>query len=867
MDVKRDMSIENQLFGYAPLKEIAGNFLSAIVDASEKSLFPWVYADALSLVELAIRGFDTLSSMPFRFHLCPKSVVDSLTLDMFLDSGNAQSLLVEGMAYGDALSVLEESGLVRVKRVWVEGEFGIIGDVMTMWPEGSEYLYRLEVENDKIAQLSKLDAKTWKKITSVKRIDVYSGKTRLPDGCEVKLVQGNIDVKPVSVICSDTGIVPDSLKSRIEIIKFPLNKTAWNESRVKKLLKEGWKVKIVVSRRKEKALEIAEKIEGIEVLAGEITTGFEVPLEKLMFYSDRELWGTIKLAKKRSGGTFADLTLGDISPGEYVVHEDHGVAVYSGLQKLKRDGTEEEFLVLRYAGKDRLYVPLDQIKRVTKYIGSGGQLPKLTRLGGGEWRRVKKRVKENVRKLAVDLLRLYAVRELTPSKPFSNSDLETSAFESEFPFVETDDQLRAVEDIKEDLKKDKPMDRLIVGDVGFGKTEVAMRAAYMAVKSGGQVAVLAPTTVLVEQHYRVFTDRFNKHGIVVEALSRFLNDKEAKEIVSRIKRGAVDIVVGTHRILSEDVEFKKLGLLIVDEEQKFGVAQKEKLKGKRVDTHVLSLTATPIPRTLNMALSGVRDISILATPPEGRKAIENTVEKFEWSIVKDAIDKEKKRGGQVYFVHNRVKTIYTIGEKLSELIPGVRIGIGHGQMSPQALSKVMREFLSGKYDVLLCTTIIENGLDMERVNTLVVDGAEMFGLAQLYQIRGRIGRGEKQAYAYFLYHGNLGKKVMKGSRARWRDTYRDEADIDIKDNYGVNECTFLPDMARSRLDAISELKELGSGFALAQRDLEIRGAGSFLGREQHGSVNAIGFGLYCRLLEETISALRKSSPARPLKVE
>ncbi len=445
--------------------------------------------------------------------------------------------------------------------------------------------------------------------------------------------------------------------------------------------------------------------------------------------------------------------------------------------------------------------------------------------------------------------------------------IDISEFERDFEFVETDDQLGAIDDIKEDLRDDTPMDRVLVGDVGFGKTEVAMRAAYMIARSGRQVAVLAPTTVLVEQHSRIFRDRFEKHGIIVESLSRFLKPSEAADVVSRIKKGKVDIVIGTHRLLSADISFKNLGMLVVDEEQKFGVSQKERLKKARVDTHVLSMSATPIPRTLNMALAGVRDISIIATPPEGRKSIKNVVKKFNWDIVKDAINKEKERNGQVYFVHNRVSTIGTVKEKLSELLPDVRIGIGHGQMPSSRLSRVVRDFHNGKYDVLLCTTIIENGLDMPNVNTLIVDRAEMFGLSQLYQIRGRVGRSLRKAYAYFLYHGSMGGRFVK-KRMLERISEESGADPEMEDLIGspisgksTEESKVSKEVlweeARQRLDAIGQLEKLGSGFALAQRDLEIRGAGSFLGRDQHGNVGAVGFSLYCRLLDEMVRELKK----------
>jgi transcription-repair coupling factor (superfamily II helicase) len=854
--VKREGTATVKLLEHTPLAHEVGELLRSLSDAANRGRVPWVQMESLAHAELLVQWLAYVSDRTVESYLFPRAVVDLLQPEMIQDRLEPDACIEKGMGYGEILALLEKTGMDRVKRVWGAGEFSIIGDVITVWPIGERVPYRLEFEDETVGSIQELDVKTWKVSTSRQQVLLHPKESTLPEGCEVRVVQGKDSAPPLRVYFSDTGIVPESVKADVELLDGVIRQCIWDEQQVRKLLKDGWDIYLVASHRLDKAAEIAEDIPGLHVIEGDIPAGFAIPRIQMMVLSDRELWGTVRLAAKKSGGTFADLVLEDITPGDYVVHEDHGVAVYAGLKTISKDGVDEQYLELRYAAKDRLYVPVNQLKRVTKYVGAGGKLPRLTRLGGGEWRRVKKRVREAVRKLALDLLRLYAVRELTPVSPVSESDLEISAFENEFPFVETDDQLRAIEDIKEDFKRDKPMDRVLVGDVGFGKTEVAMRAAYIAVRSGKQVAVLAPTTVLVEQHFRVFSDRFNRHGVVVEALSRFLTDEQARGVVSRIKTGAVDIVVGTHRLLSEDVEFKNLGLLVVDEEQKFGVAQKEKLKQKRVDTHVLSLSATPIPRTLNMALSGVRDISMLATPPEGRKPIENRVERFSWDLVKEAIEHEMARRGQTYYVHNRVRTIHTVATKLSELIPGVRIGVGHGQMSAQALSKIMHDFLAGEYDVLLCTTIIENGLDMEHVNTLVIERAEMFGLSQLYQIRGRIGRGDRQAYAYFLYHGGMGKPFSKKREQ--------ELELELEEGGGGQYCELedgvggevLWDSARSRLDAIAQLKELGSGFALAQRDLEIRGAGSFLGSEQHGTVNAIGFSLYCKLLEETIAKLK-----------
>jgi len=748
----------------------------------------------------------------------------------------------------------------------------VLGESITVWPEGFDVPFRMEIEDQVISRIGVLDPSTWRGIRDLQEIAIVHGVKERVAGDEGNnisrefpfrtLVRGYEEKEYIEIWISDIGLVPDELSQTVSVIAFDVSTAYWDESSIKRKIASGWNVVLCVARNLDNAREVQDGIPGVTIIEEGIQGGFEVHRAKMIVLSDKELWGTVQLSKKRERGTYGDLLLDEINPGDYVVHEDHGIAVYAGIEAVEKDNVKMQYLELKYAHKDRLLVPLAQIRRVTKYVGAGGKMPTLTRLGGGEWRRVKNRVARAVKELAGELLRLYAVRELSQSVPLSEELADTSAFDADFPFVETEDQIRAALEIKEDIVKDRPMDRVIVGDVGFGKTEVAMRAAYSIVRSGRQVAVLAPTTVLVEQHYRVFKDRFSKHGISVDSLSRFLSSSAARDVVSRIDEGKTDIVVGTHRLLGSDIRFRNLGLVVIDEEQKFGVSQKEKLKGLRLDAHVLSLSATPIPRTLNMALSGVRDISVIATPPEGRKPIRNVVKRFSWTEVAEAISREVARGGQVYYVHNRVKSIESVRSKLSELLPDVRICIGHGQMSGDILSRTMRDFHEGLYDVLLCTTIIENGLDMPRVNTLIVDRAEMFGLSQLYQIRGRVGRSDRQAYAYFLYYGGMGSKfVKKGVLERSAEHDGAGGGMTEHEQDGQEEVVsrgVLWEDARRRLDAIAQLQELGSGFALAQRDLEIRGAGDFLGREQHGNVSAIGFNLYCRLLEEMVEVLKRT---------
>ncbi|MGB8646875.1 MAG: transcription-repair coupling factor [Anaerolineae bacterium] len=514
---------------------------------------------------------------------------------------------------------------------------------------------------------------------------------------------------------------------------------------------------------------------------------------------------------------FADLAIGD-----HVVHVDHGIGVFRGLHKMDLGSGEREYLFLEYAHGDRLYVPVHQIDRLSRYVAPGGHAPALQRLGTAEWGLIKERTQRAVADIAHELLELYAAREVVSGHAYSKDTNWQSEFEAAFPYVETDDQLQAIDQVKGDMEQPRPMDRLVVGDVGYGKTEVALRAAFKAVMDHKQVAILVPTTVLAQQHYNTFQERLAPYPMVVEMLSRFRSNQEQDEIIDKLKKGGVDIVIGTHRLLSPDVEFKDLGLLIIDEEQRFGVTHKERLKQLRQEVDVLTLTATPIPRTLYLSLSGARDMSTIETPPEERQPIRTYVAGYDESVVRDAILREMDRGGQVFFVHNRVRGIGIIAQQLQKLAPEARIGIGHGQMAEDQLEAVMAEFAAGKYDVLVCTTIIESGLDIPNANTMIINNADKFGLAQLYQLRGRVGRSAARAYAYLMYD----------KRAH------------------------LSEEARARLQTIAEASELGAGFQVAMRDLEIRGAGDVLGARQSGHIAAVGFDLYCRLLAHAVDEQR-----------
>jgi len=559
--------------------------------------------------------------------------------------------------------------------------------------------------------------------------------------------------------------------------------------------------------------------------------GFVWPEGKLALVGERELYGRTKRAPRASTQVSGQglSSWEELKEGDYVVHVHHGIGRYLGLKQLEIGGVKKDYLVLQYAGNDRLYVPVEQIALVQKYVGAEGHVPRLHRLGGGEWQKVKKRVQQAVEDMAKDLLELYAHRAALSGHAFSPDTPWQKEFEEAFPYQETPDQLRAIQEVKSDMEKPKPMDRLICGDVGFGKTEVALRAAFKAVMDGKQVAVLAPTTVLAQQHYRTFKERFAPFPIRIAVLSRFCPVREQREVIQKLKTGEIDIVIGTHRLLSEDVGFKDLGLLIIDEEQRFGVFHKEKLKKLRSQVDVLSVSATPIPRTLHMALAGLMDMSLIETPPAGRLPVQTYVVEYSPQLVKEAIRREMARGGQVYFVHNRILDIQEVAQEIKQLVPEARVAVAHGRMEEEELEKVMLDFIAGKYDVLVCTTIIESGLDIPNVNTLIVDESDKFGLSQLYQLRGRVGRSDRLAYAYF--------------------TYRPDR--------------VLGELAEKRLQAIKEFTALGSGYKVALRDLEIRGAGNLLGPEQHGHMLAVGFDFYCQLLEEAVRKLKMQRESPP----
>ena len=603
---------------------------------------------------------------------------------------------------------------------------------------------------------------------------------------------------------------------------------------------------IVVSRQAQRISELLEEQEMVAVpvediaepppagsltlVQGTLAEGWilrrsEGSLPIVHLLTDAEIFGWARPAPRRSARrrpVAPEAFFSDVEPGTYVVHVEHGIGLFKGLVKMGFNGSEREYLLVEYAAGDKLYVPVYQADRLSRYVGVSDHEPRINRLGTAEWEQVKARTQKAVEEIADELLTLYAAREVVDGYAFSNDTLWQAELEASFPYIETEAQARALEEIKTDMEQARPMDRLICGDVGYGKTEVALRAAFKAVMDGKQVAVLVPTTVLAQQHYQTFSERLGSFPVSVEMLSRFLTRKKQEDVVERTSQGGVDIVIGTHRLLSDDVVFKDLGLLIIDEEQRFGVAHKERLKQMRQEVDVLTLTATPIPRTLHMSLTGVRDMSTIDTPPEERLPVRTHVGEYDETLIRQAILRELDRGGQVYFVHNRVMGIYQMAQRLRKLVPEAKMAVAHGQMAERELEQVMLEFAAGKVDVLVCTSIIESGLDIPNANTLVINRADRFGLAQLYQLRGRVGRGARRAYAYLLHPPTL----------------------------------TLSETARQRLETLSEATELGAGFRIAMRDLEIRGAGELLGTRQHGHIAAVGFDLYTRLLAKAVQDSR-----------
>lgn len=563
----------------------------------------------------------------------------------------------------------------------------------------------------------------------------------------------------------------------------------------------------------------------VQLVHGNLENGFELPIAGLVVITEKEMFGTI-VKKRPRQTTFNNAerikSYTDLKPGDYVVHVNHGIGRYEGMKTMEVDGKHQDYLTISYRDSAKLFIPVTQLNMIQKYVSSEDKKPRINKLGGSEWQKTKRKVASKIEDIADDLIELYAKRDAEKGYAYPPDDSLQNEFEARFPYTETPDQLRSADEIKHDMEHNKPMDRLLVGDVGYGKTEVALRAAFKAVEVGKQVAFLVPTTILAQQHYETMLERFSDYPIEVRVLSRFQTTAQIKETLEGLKKGTVDVVVGTHRLLSKDVKFSNLGLLIIDEEQRFGVKHKERIKEMRTDVDVLTLTATPIPRTLNMSMMGVRDLSVIETPPSNRYPIQTYVIEQNAGTIREAIEREMARGGQVFYLHNRVADIEKTVSQLSELVPDARIAYIHGQMTENQMEDILYDFVNGEYDVLVTTTIIETGVDIPNVNTLFVENADHMGLSQLYQLRGRIGRSSRVAYAYFMYQPN---KV-------------------------------LTEIGEKRLEAIRDFTELGSGFKIAMRDLSIRGAGNLLGKQQSGFVDSVGYDLYTQMLSDAVSKKR-----------
>ena len=610
---------------------------------------------------------------------------------------------------------------------------------------------------------------------------------------------------------------------------------------LKKLKRTGYRV-ILVSGSRTRAKRLAEDLRDydlssfyseemerqvnpgeIMVTCGYISEGYEYPMLKFTVISESDIFGKKKKKKKRKtyeGKKIQEFA--ELKPGDYVVHENHGLGIYQGIEKVEVDTVTRDYMKISYADGGILYIPATQMDLIQKYAGADAKPPKLNKLGTPQWKKTKGQVKKAVQLIAKDLVKLYATRQQTEGYVYGPDTVWQREFEEMFPFEETEDQLRAIEDTKKDMESTKIMDRLICGDVGYGKTEIAIRAAFKAVQEGKQVVYLVPTTILAQQHYNTFIQRFKDFPVRVDLMSRFRTQAQQKKTVEDLKKGLVDIVIGTHRVLSKDVGYKDLGLLIIDEEQRFGVTHKEKIKKLRENIDVLTLTATPIPRTLHMSLIGIRDMSVLEEAPMDRMPIQTYVMEYNDEMVREAIERELARGGQVYYVYNRVENIADLALRVQKLVPDARVSYAHGQMNEHQLEDIMYDFINGDIDVLVSTTIIETGLDIANANTMIIQDADRFGLSQLYQLRGRVGRSNRMAYAFLLYQ-------------------RDK---------------MLKEVAEKRLAAIREFTDLGSGFKIAMRDLEIRGAGNLLGESQSGHMAAVGYDLYCKMLNEAVSQLK-----------
>ena len=750
---------------------------------------------------------------------------------------------------------LMNAGFRREVQVWGCGEVALRGGIMDFFPFGYKNPMRVEFWGDEIVSMREFDPRTQRSVKNLDSVELFLSKPLVHSETVLQLSDGLVfwdDLEQITYRYrrlrggdySPLDLTPENRHSLIHRSlgrgEFGFGGTAAEMflgseeeflSKAARFLKGGYQVILgseTEFRRERLGDSVLESenevLNRLKIGVLPLQQGFIYPGGKLAFYTERELYDRPR--PRRSFARFRTysrpIELEELRVGDYVVHEDYGIGIFQGLKRIKVAGHERECLHIMYRKGVGLYVRLEAFSKVQKYAGREGIVPAVSKIGGSDWNRIRSQTKKAMMEMARDLIKLQAKREVKEGFSFEKDDVWQKQMEDDFVHRDTPDQSRSALEVKNDMEKERPMDRLLLADVGFGKTEVAVRAAFKAVQSDKQVAVLAPTTILVQQHLQTFSERMNEYPVMVELLSRFRTPKEQRKIIKGLSDGTVDIVIGTHRLLSKDVSFKRLGLVIIDEEHRFGVRHKERLKRLREEVDVLTLTATPIPRTLRLALVGTRDISRIDTPPEDRLPIVTEITPFDKGVIREAIMYELNRRGQVFFVHNRVRSIESTQRMLSRIVPEARYAIAHGQMNSKHLEKVMLDFMERKFDVLVCTMIIESGIDLPNVNTMIVNRADYFGLAQLYQLRGRIGRSDRQAYAYLL----------------------------------IPPQAALTGVARSRLETIGRFTELGSGFQVALRDLEIRGAGNLLGAQQSGFINSIGYGLYSKILEEAIIEVR-----------
>jgi transcription-repair coupling factor (superfamily II helicase) len=782
------------------------------------------------------------------------------------------------------LERLVGTGYERVAQVTTRGQFAVRGGIVDLYSWQAPMPFRVEFFGDQIESLREFDIDTQTSVRDLKSVDVLLDQGALDQSGQVRHYVGpndlTIDIEPEDISTGHIQISegwiengPEDFSGAFqdcEIGEFAVGDLVLAEAKRAQFVErlEEWRgnnAKIAIYFQTEGEIErfreiMAGSIEAVNFVEGTLARGFCFPAANLVVLSAAELFGRFaahpRRRLRRAERNRAQIDFSELNEGDLVVHLEHGIGRFLGLDKfvvgqaprlptadgtgsasgalaLQQKGRPQEVLVLEFADEAKLYVPLEQAYLVSRYVGAGKRSPSLSSLGDGRWARAKIKAAASIFDYAGKMLAVQAQRETNPGYPFAADSRWQSEFEHSFPFRETPDQMKAIIDTKMDMERPRPMDRLICGDVGFGKTEVAVRAAFKAVMDGKQVAVLAPTTVLAQQHFEVFRQRMLDYPVRIEMLSRFRSQSEQKKVLRLLREGGVDIVIGTHRLISGDVVFKDLGLVVIDEEQRFGVLHKEKFKELFKLVDVLTLSATPIPRTLYLSLVGVKDMSTIETPPLNRLPVETVVSAYDERLIRAAIDRELERQGQVFFLHNRVATIERVRDRTVDLCPSARVEIGHGQMDADELEGVMARFIAGKIDVLVCTTIIESGLDIPNANTIIIDRADQFGLADLYQLRGRVGRAEHKAYAYLL----LPREMMTVGAAR------------------------------KRISAIKQYSSLGAGFRIAMRDLEIRGAGSILGTAQSGHIVAIGFDLYCQLLKQAVTQLKGKKPRFRLDVD